>query len=141
MDQMEAALLGVAAAVAAVLLMNLWPSFYRWGDVITSGEGRLSGRRMYSVRFGRWRDTGKAEGRASRFIRRKLLKGPIDVSFHARVAIVERDSNGDVRREKVVPIPVDKSWRPTVNAGIILSFAPERCDRELLRTFPPEIRA
>jgi hypothetical protein len=141
MDQLEAAVLGVGAAVAAVILMNLWPSLYRWGTVITLGEGRSSGRHMYAVRFGRRKDVGRPESRLGRALRRKMFKGPIDVTFHARFAIVEKDTEGRARKEKIVPIPVDKAWRPSVNPGIILWLLPERCDPELLRTFPNDIRA
>jgi hypothetical protein len=140
MDQLEAAVLGVGAAVAAVILMNLWPSLYRWGAVITLGEGRSSGRHMYAVRFGRRSDVGRPESRLGGLLRRRIFKGPIDVTFHARVAIVEQGES-EVRKEKVVPIPLDKAWRPSVNPGVILWLLPERCDLELLRTFPDDIRA
>lgn len=141
MDQLEAAVLGVAAAVAAVILMNLWPSLYRWGAVITLGEGRSSGRHMYAVRFGRRSDVKRPESRLGGLLRRRIFKGPIDVTFHARVAIVEEDGKGGTRREKVAPIPIDKPWRPSVNPGVIVWLLPERCDLELLRTFPGDIRA
>jgi|GEM_PF-5118774 len=140
MDQLEAAVLGVGAAVAAVIIMNLWPSLYRWGAVITMGKGRLSGRHMYAVRFGRRSDIGRPESRLGGALRRRIFKGPIDVTFQARVAIVEQ-GEGEVRKEKVVPIPIDKPWRPSVSPGVILWLLPERCDLELLRTFPENIRA
>ena len=140
MDQLEAGILGIAAAVVAVLLMNLWPSLYRWGEVITVGEGRHSKRRMYAVRFGRWSDLGRPEGSLGRFLHRTILAGPIDIKFHARVAIVERDAAG-VPKEKVADIPLDKSWRPSVGPGVIVWLRPEHCTLEALRSFPCEIRA
>jgi hypothetical protein len=140
MDQLEAAMLGIGAAVAAVILMNLWPSLYRWGAVITLGEGRSSGRHMYAVRFGRRSDLRRPESRLGGLLRRRVFRGPIDVTFNARVAIVEQDERG-VRKEKVVPIAIDKDWRPSVSPGVILWLLPERCDPELLRTFPNDIRA
>jgi hypothetical protein len=140
MGLFEPIVLGVVAAVAAVILMNLWPSLYRWGSVITLGEGRPSGRHMHAVRFGRRSDLRRPEGRAGRWVRKRFFKSPIDVSFHARAAIVEHDENG-VLKEKVVPIPLDKDWRPSVGPGVIIWLLPERCNLELLRTFPSYIRA
>jgi hypothetical protein len=141
MDQLEAAVIGIGAAVAAVILMNLWPSLYRWGAVITLGEGRSSGRRMYAVRFGRRSDLGRPERKWVGVLRRRIFKGPVDVAFYARVAIVQTDNEGEARKEKVAPIPIDKPWRPSVNPGVIVWLLPERCDLALLRTFPDEIRA
>jgi hypothetical protein len=140
MDQLEAVVIGVGAAVAAVILMNLWPSLYRWGTVITLGEGRSSGRHMYAVRFGRRSDVRRPESRLGGLLRRRIFKGPVDVTFHARMAIVEQGEGG-VRKEKVVPIPIDKAWRPSVSPGVIIWLLPERCDPELLRTFPKDVRA
>jgi hypothetical protein len=96
---------------------------------------------MYAVRFGRRRDLGRPESRLGGLLRRRILKGPIDVTFHARMAIVEPEGENEARKEKVVPIPVDKAWRPSVNPGAIIWLLPERCDPELLRTFPNDIRA
>jgi hypothetical protein len=140
MDQVEAAALGIAAAVVAVILMNLWPSLYRWGKVITVGEGRTSGRRMYAVRFGRWSDLGRPESRFGRVLHKRILKGPVDITLHARIAIVERDDAG-AAREKVAAIPVDEAWRPSVGPGVIVWLLPERCSLDSLRTFPADIRA
>jgi hypothetical protein len=139
-DQIEAVVIGIGAAVAAVLLMNLWPSLYRWGAVITLGEGRPSGRPMYSVRFGRRSDLGAPETQLGRLLRRAVFKGPIDVTFSARLAIVEPNRESGAR-EKVALVPIDKTWRPSVNPGVILWLFPERCDLEQLRTFPEDIRA
>ncbi len=95
---------------------------------------------MYAVRFGRRSDVGRPESRFGGLLRRGIFKGPMDVTFHARVAIVEQETKDEPRKEKVAPIPIDKPWRPSVSPGVIVWLLPERCDLELLRTFPDDIR-
>jgi hypothetical protein len=127
MEPLVAILLGIISAIVAVVLLQIWPHGYRWSKDISWTEGSPSGDPIHQVKLGRRR--------------RKLLKkyrpGPIDLSFYARIAVEGIGYRPDA--EKVVAIPVSKSWRPAVGRSTLIKLLPAECDPRDLRYFPPEI--
>jgi len=124
--------LGVVATVVAVFVIQAWPSRYGWGDVVSLGKGKATGRPIYAVRFGRKLPKGHVARCLSTLLNQLRLKGPIDITFHARVVI-----DIGTGKEKAVPVPVEKSWRPGVSGGVLVfsylaSASWPNCDR-----FPP----
>jgi hypothetical protein len=127
--------LGVVAAVVAVFVIQAWPSRYGWGDVVSLGRGVPTGRPIYAVRFGRKLPDGRAARGLSALLNQLRLKGPIDITFHARVVI-----DIGTGKEKAVPIPVEKPWRPAVSGGILVFLLPNQCELTQLRPFPAHIQ-
>lgn len=137
---------GIVASLVVVVLIQVLPSLYRWGDKVGWTREEGSGRDAYHVRFGlrppqsrpaqmsrRWRKG--ARGR--RLVPRRY--GPFDVKIHARVA-VRGLTHGDPDIETVVAIPVDMDWRPAVAEGVLTRLRPEYCNPLELRSFPTEIK-
>lgn len=120
-------LVGIVSAVVAVVILQASPSRYKWSTDISLAEGQPSGRPVYQVKLFRRR--------------RRVWKGrrlPMDLTFNARVAV---EGLGHRRNtEKIVPIPVTKSWRPVVAQSVLLSLLPEKCSADDLRYFPEDIR-
>ena len=135
--------LGVVAAVLAVVLMQAWPTRYRWSKTISLTRGQQSGRPIYRVRFGprmrRPRNGSSPEARPFDPDRRTKRKGPIDVTIHARIAV--RGLGVRKNSDFVVAIPVQKAWRPVAQGGVLTTLRPELCDPEELRYFPDVIKA
>ena len=137
MGDLVSALIALATAIVAVVVIQIWPSKFGWGKVISVQRGRPSGRLLYRVRVGmpprrqRWR--GPAPRTSSRRVR--LRRGPIDVNIYARLVI-------DLRPEVTASakIPVQKSWRPSIYRGVLTTFVPSHCERDPLRHFPAHIR-
>ena len=118
---------GIGAAIATILLLQLWPVRYSWSHDISRTVGHPSGRALYRVKLHR---------------PRRLLftnrRNPIDASFGARVAVsgVGRFQN----YEKIVEIPVHPEWLPSLGDRVHVWLMPERCDVRDLREFPEEIK-
>ncbi len=123
---------GFFVAVAAVVLMQAWPTRYGWATTISLTQGVRSGDPIYRVRIGPAR-RGRLWKmlRLARFIRRR---GPIDVAFYARLAVFGLGLNRN--SEFVLPIPVEKAWRPSVQGGLLTTLLPNECREFDLRYFP-----
>ncbi len=128
MNELLAIGVGVVSAIIAVFLLQTWPHGYRWSSEISWTEGDPSGRSIYQVKIGRTR----------RRLLRPLRRGPMDARFYARVAVTGIGFRPHV--EKVVPIPLDKEWRPVVAQAIAITLLPEICNERDLRYFPETIR-
>jgi hypothetical protein len=62
----------------------------------------------------------------------------MDITFNARVAVWGLGRRPD--SEKIVSIPVTKSWRPSVGRSVNVVLMPELCGEIDLRYFPDEVR-
>jgi hypothetical protein len=136
----------VLSSLLVIVLIQVWPSAYQWGPVVSWTREEETGRFAYRIRFGlkpaesplrrrirKWR-------RAARHVRLVPRRyGPFDIEIHARVAVSGLTS-GDPEIETIVEIPVDRDWRPAVSAGGLTRLRPEYCDPFDLRSFPREIR-
>jgi hypothetical protein len=129
------AALGVVTAVVAVFVIQAWPSRYGWGEVVSLGKGEPTGRPIYAVRFGRKLPKGRAARGLWALLNQLRLKGPIDITFHARVVI-----DIGTGKEKAVPVPVEKPWRPGVSGGVLIFLLPSQCELAQLRPFPAHIQ-
>jgi len=137
---------GVLSSLFVIVLIQVWPSAYQWGPVVSWTREEETGRDAYRIRFGlrpadkplrrRFRRWRKAARRVRLAPRRY---GPFDVEIHARVAVLGLTS-GDPDIETVVDVPVDRDWRPAVSGGGLTRLRPEYCDPFELRSFPQEIR-
>ena len=137
---------GVFSSLLVVVLVQVWPSAYRWGPVVSWTREEGTGRDTYRIRFGlrpadtllrgRFRKWRKAARRRRLVLHRY---GPFDVEIHARVA-VRGLTEGDPDIETIVEIPVDRDWRPAVAEGGLTRLRPEYCDPYELRSFSQEIR-
>jgi hypothetical protein len=134
------ALLSVLTGIAAVLLLQRWPTRYRWSRTISLTEGEETGRPIYMVRWGRRHLRWPSDPSPRPFDagRRPKRGGPMDVSLTARIAVkgLGRQPNSEV----VVDIPVHKPWRPVARGGVLTSLLPQYCDPQELRYFPAHIR-
>lgn len=133
--------LGVSVAIVAVVLLQLWPSRFRWDTPISVQRGQPSGRLLYRVRLGRPPKRKDGLDRPWLFVVTRLRRrtkrpgGPIDVTIRARVVIGARAD-----AEAVASIPVLKGWRPVISRGVLTTIVPSECERDPLRHFPPHIR-
>jgi len=134
-------LVGVGVTVVAGLLLQLWPSRFRWDKPISVQRGQPSGRLLYRVRLGRppKRKDGldKPWLYATTRLRRRTKRpgGPIDVSIRARIVI-----GVGTNAEAVAAIPVLKEWRPVVSRAALATLVPHECELDPLRHFPADIR-
>jgi len=138
-DVVVSGIVGLVTAVAAVIIMQAWPTRYRWAKTVSLTEGETTGRPIYNVRLGRAPRRKPWPEAEMRPVRRPKRGGVIDVSVHARVAV--RGLGRNAKTETVVPIPVLKPWRPIVMGGVMTSLLPQHCDPADLRRFPADIRA
>jgi hypothetical protein len=123
MDAVLSFAIGVASAVVTVMLLQTWPTRFRFASRVERSRGDRTGRRIYRVKLYRPQRPGA-----------RLLRRPFDVTFHARVVLDPR------RSEKVVEIPVGKDWRPRIAGAVMTDLLPFACDPRELRPFPTDVQ-
>lgn len=103
--------IGVISAAVTVLLLHAWPTRYRWGLYVEESQGDASGRLMYRAKLYR--------------PRRRItvrLRRPMDVTFHARVAVTTDEA------QMLIEIPVERNWRPRINHAVYTELFASYCD-------------
>lgn len=111
--------------------MQAWPSRYDWTHVVSLSKGEPTGRPIYAVRFSRKLPESRAARGLAALLDQLRLKGPIDITFHARVVI-----DIGTGKEKAVPIPVEKAWRPGVSGGVLIFLLTRQCELPSCAHFP-----
>jgi hypothetical protein len=139
----------VLGGIFAVVVLQAEPTRYRWSTTVSWIEDEQSGRAIHQVQFSR-RQRRLWPGPLTRVmndvrlaLRKRRLwprrRNPMDVTFHARVAVTGIGLRP--KSEKIVPIPVEKEWRPVVaGGGVLTALFPEHCDPRELRYFPQDIK-
>ena len=120
-------IVGVASAIIAVVCLQSLPTRYRWSRSLGLTEGEHTGQPIYQVWLGR---RGRKLWPAQR--------NPMDVTIKARVSV-----SGLGRRQgtaRIVPIPVDRDWRPALGVGILTVLFPQYCEPRDLRGFPQDVK-
>jgi hypothetical protein len=119
-DAVVNVVLGVVAGVLTLLLLQSLPGSHRWSVEVCQrpAHGNPS-RTVYEARLGR-----------SRYRLWKKRRGPIDVHFYARLAYKGPGLRGAI--ERIVEVPVTKSWRPVIARNVYLQFLLDQIPREEL---------
>jgi hypothetical protein len=117
-------LLGLLSGVAVLFAMQIWPVRYKWSRDISWQQNEAG---------------PKFEARIFRkpYILWKNRRLPFDVSFSARIAIHIRGR--PPTEEKIIEIPVTKSWRPVIAREISVMVLPKHCQPEELEYLPPDL--
>jgi hypothetical protein len=118
--------ISIACGIIVVLILQAWPTRYRWSKDIALSTGLPSRSPVYQARFGR-----------PRRLIWKSRWGAIDVSFKARVSV---EGLTATRREHIVEIPVLHEWRPVLGRTVNVYILPHLCSYSELRYFPSEIK-
>lgn len=127
MGLIVSAVISVLCGILTVLILQAWPPRYRWSRDIAWAIGVPSGSPVYRVCF----------MRPGRRLIWKHRRGPIDVSFKARVAVRGLTTAG---LEHIIEIPVIREWRPMLGRSVYVYVLPQLCKYSDLRYFPDEIK-
>jgi hypothetical protein len=129
--------IGIASAIAAIVLIQLWRPRCFWSKEIAQAIGAPSGEPLYQVRLGRRRRRASRRSQPRRrHWPRVRWRGIVDVSISARVVVTGLRAE---HRDVVLPIPVSRAWRPVIEGGVNTFLRADLCARSDLRYFPPAI--